>query len=138
MAVAMEFSQVDSKDWIEFIIENYLVNDENLEESITIDRKNHLDSNDYLFDIHTDYSTHSVRNNIFGIFLWRWSYFRHSIHLDDDLLTVRHILHINMCICFLIAQFLFFFSIDQVKSKVSAKKQLNHVQWMFSSSSSVE
>ena len=39
------------------------------------------------------------------------------MNLDDDLLTVRHILHINMCICFLIAQFLFFFSIDQIKSK---------------------
>lgn len=40
------------------------------------------------------------------------------MNLDDDLLIVRRILHINMCICFLIAQFLFFFSIEQIQSKV--------------------
>jgi hypothetical protein len=41
---------------------------------------------------------------------------------DDDLLIVRNILHINMSICLLIAQFLFFFSINQIKSQVENKK----------------
>ena len=38
--------------------------------------------------------------------------------MDDDLLIVRNILHINMSLCLLIAQVLFLFGIEQIKFKV--------------------
>jgi len=40
------------------------------------------------------------------------------MNIDDDLIIFRNILHINMSICLLIAQFLFLFGIDQIKYKV--------------------
>ena len=38
--------------------------------------------------------------------------------INDDLMIVRTILHINMSICLLIAQFLYLFGIDQIQYKV--------------------
>jgi hypothetical protein len=38
--------------------------------------------------------------------------------IDDDLMIVRNILHINLSICLLIAQFLFLFGINQIKYKM--------------------
>ena len=39
--------------------------------------------------------------------------------INDDLMIVRTILHINMSICLLIAQFVFLFGISQIKYKVT-------------------
>ncbi len=38
--------------------------------------------------------------------------------INDDLMIVRTILHINMSICLLIAQFLFLFRIGQIQYQV--------------------
>lgn len=43
---------------------------------------------------------------------------RRRIDIDDDLIIVRNILHINMSICLLLAQILFVFGIDLIKYEV--------------------
>jgi hypothetical protein len=77
---------------------------------------------DYLFDFNDHYIVDQVRR-ILSLRIRFLSFFsRHRMDTDDDLLIVRNILHINMSICLLIAQFLFFFSINQIKSQVENKK----------------
>ncbi|CAF3234227.1 unnamed protein product [Rotaria sp. Silwood2] len=41
--------------------------------------------------------------------------------IDDDLMIVRNILHINMSICLLIAQLLYIFGINEIKYKFGCR-----------------
>jgi hypothetical protein len=38
--------------------------------------------------------------------------------VNDELMTVRNILHTNMLLCLILVQILFLFGIDQTKNKV--------------------
>jgi len=42
--------------------------------------------------------------------------------MNDDLTSVRNILHTNMLFCLIIVQILFLFGIDQIKNKVKLTK----------------
>jgi hypothetical protein len=75
---------------------------------------------DYLFDFNDYCIDNKVRIKIFLSFM-KLYFFRHRMDIDDDLIIVRNILHINMTICLLIAQFLFLFGINQIKYKVKKK-----------------
>ncbi|CAF1294791.1 unnamed protein product [Adineta steineri] len=64
---------------------------------------------------------------------------RRRMDINDDLMIVRTILHINMSICLLIAQFLFLFGIDQIQNKFDCRTiiilfhyfLLATLSWMF-------
>lgn len=54
-------------------------------------------------------------------FEYRTSFFvsdRSRVEINDDLTTVRNILHTNILLCLIIVQILFLFGIDQTKTKV--------------------
>ena len=63
------------------------------------------------------------------VFLSRLFFFTCRSHTsaDDDLTTVRSILHTNMLLCLIIVQILFLFGIDQTKHKVMRETSFHHI-----------
>ncbi len=96
-----------------------LVKYENTYESIVVDIENWLCCIDYLFDIDDYNINNAVKIKVISSKYGKSYFYRRR--MDDDLMIVRNILHINMSICLLIVQFLFLFGIDGMKYKVKTK-----------------